>query len=169
MPSIQKKICLLGDFAVGKTSLVRRFVEDIFEDKYLSTIGACVSRKIVTVCKSPVTLLIWDLAGEEKFTQVMTSYYRGAAGAILVCDLTRAETFPSLKDYAQSFWRVNPHTPLVVVGNKVDLAEQRSIADVELSDAAGHLDAFWLTSSAKTGENVQWLFEQLGARLLDQP
>lgn len=167
MPSIQKKICLLGDFAVGKTSLVRRFVEDVFEDKYLSTIGARVSRKVVTVRGASVTLLVWDLAGEEKFTQVMTSYYRGAAGAILVCDLTRAETFTSLKDYAQTFWRINPHTPLTVVGNKADLAEQRVIADAELSDAAVQLDAFWLTSSAKTGENVQGLFEKFAARLLE--
>ena len=167
MPSIQKKICLLGDFAVGKTSLVRRFVEGVFEDKYLSTIGARVSRKVLTVRSVPLTLLVWDLAGEERFAGVMNSYYRGAAGGILVCDLTRADTFPSLTDYAQAFWRINPHTPVAVVGNKVDLLEPRVITDAELAELAAQLGAFWLTSSAKTGENVQELFEQLGERLLD--
>ena len=117
---------------------------------------------------APLTLLVWDLAGEEKFSRVMSSYYRGAAAAILVCDLTRADTLPSLKDHAQAFWGVNPHTPVAVVGNKVDLQEQRVIADAELSDVAAQLDAFWLTSSAKTGGNVQELFEALGGRLLDQ-
>jgi small GTP-binding protein len=168
MSSIQKKICLLGDFAVGKTSLVRRFIEGVFEDKYLSTIGARVSRKVLTVRGVSLTMLVWDLAGEEKFAQVMNSYYRGAAGALLVCDLTRADTIPALKDLAQAFWSVNPHTPVVIVGNKVDLLEQRVITDAELAEVAAHLDAFWLTSSAKTGENVQELFEQLGERLLDQ-
>ncbi len=168
MSPIQKKICLLGDFAVGKTSLVRRFIEGVFDDKYLSTIGARVSRKVLTVHGVPLTLLVWDLAGEEKFARVMHSYYRGAAGAILVCDLTRAETFPSLKDYVQAFWGVNPRAPVVVVGNKVDLLEQRLISDAELAEVAAELNAFWLTSSAKTGENVQGLFEQLGGQLLDQ-
>ncbi|MEJ5311839.1 MAG: Rab family GTPase [Anaerolineae bacterium] len=169
MSSIQKKICLLGDFAVGKTSLVRRFVEGVFDEKYLSTIGAHVSRKVLAVRGVPLTLLVWDLAGEEKFTRVMHSYYRGAAGAILVCDLTRAETFPSLKAHAQAFWSVCPHTPVIVVGNKVDLLEQRVITDAELAEVAAQLNAFWLTSSAKTAENVQELFEQLGGQLLAQP
>lgn len=168
MSPIQKKICLLGDFAVGKTSLVRRFIEDVFDDKYLSTIGARVSRKVLTVRDVPLTLLVWDLAGEEKFARVMHSYYRGAAGAILVCDLTRTDTFPSLQDHAQAFWRVNPHTPVAVVGNKVDLLEQRVITDAQLADIAAQLDAFWLTGSAKTGENVLELFEKLGGRLHDQ-
>lgn len=168
MSPIQKKICLLGDFAVGKTSLVRRFVEGIFEDKYLSTIGARVSRKVLTVGGVSLTLLVWDLAGEEKFAGMMNSYYRGAAGGIIVCDLTRADTFPSVPDYAQAFWHINPQAPLGVAGNKVDLPEQRVITDAELAEVSAQLGAFWLTSSAKTGENVQELFEQLGERLFDQ-
>ena len=167
MSSIQKKICLLGDFAVGKTSLVRRFIEDIFEDKYLSTIGVKVSRKVVTVQGRSVALLVWDIAGDEKFTRVMRSYYRGAAGAILVCDLTRVETLPSLKEYVQTFWQINPQTPVVVVGNKSDLREQCVIAGTALADIAAQLDAPWFTSSAKTGENVPELFHVLTQRLLD--
>ena len=90
MAIIQKKICLLGEFAVGKTSLIRRYVEDKFSDKYLSSIGVKVSRKNVELGDDTVKLLIWDLAGGEDYTQ--SSYLMGAAGALLVCDVTRADT-----------------------------------------------------------------------------
>ena len=166
MPSVQKKICLLGDFAVGKTSLIRRFIEGIFEDKYLSTIGTKISRKVITIQDYTLTLLIWDLAGSEKFSRMMHSYYRGASGAILVCDLTRIETLTTLAGYAEDFWRLNAGTPLVVVGNKVDLVEQRTISDKDLANISAQLDAHWFTSSAKTGENVAAFFRILGQQIL---
>lgn len=167
MPSVQKKICLLGDFAVGKTSLIRRFIEGIFEDKYLSTIGTKISRKVLTVQDKTLTLLIWDLAGGEKFSRIMNSYYRGAAGAILVCDLTRTETLPILSRYAEDFWRVNRKAPLIIVGNKVDLVDQRAISDADLSSLAAQFDTVHFISSAKTGENVEPLFQTLGQRILE--
>ena len=167
MPSVQKKICLLGDFAVGKTSLIRRFTEGIFEDRYLSTIGTKISRKVLSVQDTTITLLIWDLAGGEKFSRVMNSYYRGASGAILVCDLTRKETLSILVRYAEDFWSLNPQTPLVVVGNKVDLVEQRAISTPELTAVAAQLGMVCYTSSAKTGENVETLFQTLGQRMLE--
>lgn len=170
MTVIQKKICLLGDFAVGKTSLVRRFVEGIFEDKYLSTIGAKVDRKTITIPTenqaTTLTLLLWDLAGGEKFDRVMSSYYRGAAGAVLVCDLTRPETLQVLVNYTRDFWSVNPNTPIIVVGNKVDLVEKRAITDDELAALASQHQLPWFVSSAKTGENVETFFQALGQRLL---
>ncbi len=171
MASLQKKICLLGDFAVGKTSLVRRFVEGIFGDEYLSTVGAKVDRKTILIqpdVAQPVelTMLIWDLAGGEKFDRVISSYYRGAAGAILVCDLTRSETLKLLARYAHDFWNVNPQATLVVVGNKADLVEQRAITDEELAAIAAEYHSPWFTSSAKTGENVAKVFHVLGQRIL---
>ena len=170
MTIIQKKVCLLGDFAVGKTSLVRRFVEGIFEDKYLSTIGAKVDRKTIAIQTESqatnLTLLLWDLAGSEKFDRVMSSYYRGAAGAVLVCDLTRLETLRAVANYTRDFWSVNPRTPIVVVGNKVDVVEKRAISDEELASAAGQYQLPWFVSSAKTGENVEIFFQALGQRLL---
>ena len=90
MSAVQKKVCLLGDFAVGKTSLIRRYVEDRFDDKYLSTIGVKISRKIVQRPDYALTLLIWDLAGGDDINQLSRRYLLGAVGAILVCDLTRA-------------------------------------------------------------------------------
>ncbi len=173
MTVIQKKVCLLGDFAVGKSSLVRRFVEGIFEDKYLSTIGAKVDRKIVSLQTESqatnLTLLLWDLAGGEKFDRVMSSYYRGAAGAVLVCDLTRPETLQAMVNYTRDFWSVNPRTPIVIVGNKVDLVEKRAITDDELAAVAGRYQLPWFVSSAKTGENVEFFFQALGQRLLVIP
>lgn len=170
LQSVQKKVCLVGDFAVGKTSLVRRFVEGIFEDKYLSTIGTKVSRRIITLEQAgrsvELTLLLWDLAGGEKFDRVMASYYRGAAGAILVCDLTRPETLEALLGYADNFWNINPNTPLVLVGNKVDLVEQRVVTDQDLATLAGRCRAPWFTTSAKTGENVELAFRLLGEHII---
>ena len=91
--TISKKICLLGDFAVGKTSLVQRFVYALFDDKYISTIGVKVSRKTVVLPREDevveLTLMLWDLAGSEEFGRVRASYLRGAVGAVLVCDVTR--------------------------------------------------------------------------------
>ncbi len=164
--AIQKKVCLLGDFAIGKTSLIRRFVEGRFDESYLSTIGTHISRKPLNIGGQELVLLIWDLAGGDKFSPVMASYYRGAAGALLVCDLTRPETLTILERYAQDFWHVNPQTPLVVVGNKVDLVDQRRISDEELAIFAQTLSAPWYTSSAKTGVNVETCFMTLGKLIL---
>jgi small GTP-binding protein len=163
---LTKKICLIGDFAVGKTSLVRRFVEGQFNEGYLSTIGVRVSRRIIEIAgDSPahVTMMVWDTAGGEPFGSVTQSYYRGASGAILVCDLTRSETLASLTRYAQEFRGVNPGTPLVLVGNKVDLAGQRAISDEQIGAAAGAYGAAWFLSSAKTGASVEQAFQSLGS------
>ncbi|HHN94384.1 MAG TPA: GTP-binding protein [Anaerolineae bacterium] len=171
MPLLQKKVCLLGDFAVGKTSLVRRFVYDRFDDKYISTIGVKVSRKSLIVPHDGGTvrmnMLLWDMAGGEDFSHVHASYLRGAAGAILVCDLTRAETLESMSRYAGDFWSINPTSPLVIVGNKVDLKDMRAITDAELQAVAeSHARSPWFTSSAKTGEHVEELFQALGQLIL---
>ncbi len=161
-PVIQKKICMLGDFAVGKTSLVRRFVEGRFDDRYLSTIGVKVSRRKVALAGGrEVHLLVWDLAGSEEFSGVQSSYLRGAAGALLVCDLTRLSTLDSLAQYAQQMFRVQPRAPLLLVGNKKDLHDAREIEEADLAQTGEKLGIPWFTTSAKTGENVEWAFRKL--------
>jgi small GTP-binding protein len=169
---IQKKICLLGDFAVGKTSLVRRFVEGMFDEKYLSTLGAKVDRKSLVVPKSgdsvKMKLLIWDIAGGEKFSMMVRSYYNGASGAVLVCDLTRPETIASLERYTQDFWNINPNTPVIIAGNKIDLVNEVEEVTAQLADTASRYQASWFVSSAKTGENVETLFQILGQSLLSK-
>ncbi|MEM7033569.1 MAG: Rab family GTPase [Chloroflexota bacterium] len=169
MTTISTKVCLLGDFAVGKTSLVRRFVYDIFEDKYISTIGVKVSRKTIQVPKDDqlvnVTLMLWDLAGSETFDRMRSTYLRGSSGAILTCDLTRPETLDSLKTYAEDLQRVSPKAQLVIVANKADLADQHQITIDQLESAAQNLGAPYFVSSAKTGDQVDKLFGRLGQQI----
>lgn len=159
-----KKICLLGEFGVGKSSLIRRFVESRFDDRYLSTIGVLVSRKSVALDRpAPIdlTMMIWDTAGGEPFSTVVRSYYQGAAGALIVCDLTRAETSAALSDYATNLRAVNPQAQLVLVANKVDLVGQREISDDQLTAVSRHLAAPLVLSSARTGEGVEDAFQLL--------
>lgn len=173
MKAISKKVCLLGDFSVGKTSLVRRFVLNLFEDRYLSTIGVKVSRKTV-VTPGPgdlveLTLMLWDLAGSEEFDAVRASYLRGASGAVLVCDLTRPETLASLTTYADDLRRVSPQAAaLVVAANKLDLVEQRRIGQDELEQAAARFNAPLFLTSARTGDEVEVLFRRLGQLLVGE-
>ena len=102
----QKKICLLGEFAVGKTSLIRRYVEGRFDEKYLTTVGTVVTRKVVAVRGYTVNLLIWDLADGRDFSRSRNLV--GVAGGLLVCDLTRADTLDALRGYAQLINQANP-------------------------------------------------------------
>ncbi len=169
MPRISKKVCLLGDFAVGKTSLVRRFVYNAFEDKYLATIGVKVSRKTVVL---PVrdglvelALLLWDLAGSEEFSAMRASYLRGAAGAILVCDVTRPDTLAGLTAYVDDMRRVAPNAHFVVAVNKIDLPDARlPYAEVDAFAASLHTSCY--LTSAKTGDQVEETFRHLGRLLV---
>lgn len=170
MVKISKKVCLLGDFAVGKTSLVRRFVYDRFDDKYISTIGVKVSRKTVAVPRGDeiveLTMMLWDLAGSEEFDQVRASYLRGAAGAVLVCDLTRPETLDHLYDYAGDFSQVNSGVQLAVAANKRDLTDEIEISPASVETVASDLAAPAYLTSAKTGDDVDDLFRHLGRMLV---
>ena len=170
MRKLSKKVCLLGDFSVGKTSLIRRFVEGSFDERYLSTIGVKVDRKVMPLTTGDgevtLTLMLWDLAGGPDAGPVVPSYYRGAAGAIIVCDLTRPETLAGINKYAKGFRATNPSTRLVLAANKVDLVEARRMGDEELAAVSSDLDAPFFLTSAKTGEQVEALFQELGALIL---
>lgn len=169
MHSVQKKICLLGDFAVGKTSLIRRFVEGRFDDRYLSTIGVKISRKTLTRDDYLLNLLIWDLAGGDDFSKASASYLRGAAGALLVCDLTRAATLDTLTDYAQQLRELDETAVLVLVGNKADLHDERQISDDALAAAAETFAAPYLLTSALTGHHVEDAFHHLAEAIEKTP
>ncbi len=162
---IQKKICLLGDFAVGKTSLTRRFVEGRFDDRYLSTIGVKISRKPVEMSEYTLNLLIWDLVGGADFSKSMVTHLRGSVAAIIVCDLTRRETLDAYQFYAGQMRAVNPDAVLVFAGNKFDLVDKRMISNDELQVFSRQLNGRYLNTSAKTGFQVetafQWLAEQI--------
>lgn len=165
MRTVQKKVCLLGDFAVGKTSLIRRFVEGRFDDKYLSTIGVKISRKSLARPDHVLNLLIWDLAGGEDYSKMGAHYLRGAVGALLVCDLTRPETLALLPTYAQQLRALKPDAALVLAGNKLDLHEAQQISEAALAAAADELGAPYILTSAKSGAFVEDAFHQLAAQI----
>ncbi len=170
MRKLSKKVCLLGDFSVGKTSLIRRFVEGSFDERYLSTIGVKVDRRVMQMTTGDgdvtLTLMLWDLAGGPDAGPVVPSYYRGAAGAVIACDLTRPDTLAGVSKYAAGFRATNPKAHLVLAANKVDLVEERRMSDEELAAVSTDLDAAMFLTSAKTGEQVEIMFQELGTRLL---
>ncbi len=165
MPTIQKKICLLGDFSVGKTSLVRRYVEGRFDDKYLSTIGVKISRTVLQRHDYTLKLLIWDLAGGEDFAELSRRYLLGAAGALIVCDLTRTETLTALAHYAQQMRLRDSKAAIVLVGNKLDLVEEPGRYERLLETIAQTTNSRWLLTSAKTGEQVEQSFIYLADQI----
>ncbi len=170
MLSISKKVCLLGDFAVGKTSLVRRFVYNAFDDKYISTIGVKVSRKTVALpCGSEVAelnMLLWDIAGNQQLERMRTSYLRGAAGALLIADLTRPQSFKKLIAYADDLRLLNPTAHFVLGANKVDLSAQVQVVPEYVARWAERLNAPYYITSAKTGEGVEAMFRHMGSLLI---
>jgi small GTP-binding protein len=166
MATIQKKVCLLGDFAVGKTSLVRRYVEGRFDDKYLSTIGVKISRRTLEVGSDTLNMLLWDLAGGDEFSTVESGYLRGAAGALVVCDLTRRETITSYQRYSQQLRAANPSAVIAFLANKVDLTLERVVSDADLDAICVHLDGPCYLTSAKSGQGVEAAFAHLGQMLL---
>lgn len=170
MTIITKKICLLGDFNVGKTSLVRRFVEDKFSDRYLSTVGVKVSRKSVEMKTNTdnhqVNLLVWDLEGNTKFKSITPSYLKGASGSIIVADLTRAETFNNLNQHIKLFIEVNPHAVIIIALNKADLMPQEKLSQIIEncnSNKFNHAERILgiYSTSAKMGDNVVKIFDKL--------
>jgi small GTP-binding protein len=162
---IQKKIALLGAAGVGKTSLVRRFVDSLFDDKYLTTIGVKVDKRPVRVGGDEVNLVIWDVAGAEEHFSVPTSYIRGAAGYLLVADGTRPATFDTAAAIVEQIERDLGPLPFIVVVNKKDLVDAWR-ADGPAIDALAPRSLGVLHSSAKTGEAVEEAFQQLANALV---
>ena len=169
MEIIQKKVCLMGDFAVGKTSLIRRFVEGQFQDRYLSTIGVSISRKTIQRDHHRLNLLLWDLAGGDEFVNYQTSYLRGAAGALVVCDITRKETLKDLARYAEQIRKVNPDSCLVFLANKVDLEDRFEIESSDLTMLASTWNCPFVLTSAKTGQQVDEAFHLLAEQVEPSP
>lgn len=163
MTVIQRKVCLLGATAVGKTSLVRRYVESLFSEKYQATIGVKIDRKLVDVGDTQVSLLLWDLQGEDDFNRVRSSYLRGAAGLIYVADATRPETVDTAKRIQQGAIETIGDVPSVFLVNKSDLEAQVSDADLE---GRGPAAVARFRTSARTGDLVDDAFAALVRALM---
>ncbi|MDG6220175.1 MAG: GTP-binding protein [Candidatus Thermoplasmatota archaeon] len=167
MASIVRKICLLGDGAVGKTSLIRRFVYDEFSDEYLTTFGTKVTKKVIDIGDTKLTLMIWDILGQKQHARLHSAYYQGATGAMVVCDLTRRETFANMDDWISSFSRVAGQRPIVLLGNKCDLEGYVTVGESALEKKCKKYDASHLLCSAKTGQNVEEAFQEIASRLIE--
>ena len=172
MLEITYKTCLLGDFSVGKTSLIKRFVENKFSDEYLSTIGVKISRKSLAIKtdirESKVNLLLWDLEGKTKFKSITPSYLKGAKGGIIVGDLTRSDTVKNIHKHIKLFLEINQEGVIIVALNKADLIPEEKLAKMIQSYSFNSYERVIETyiTSAKTGDQVSSLFEQLSSRLI---
>ncbi len=173
-PDLRKiKICLIGDVGVGKTSLVRRYVLDQFNDKYIATIGTKVTKRNVKV-KNPATseeetavLLIWDIMGQPSFREILReAYFYGAQGGLCVCDITSRDSFNELRYWIKAMTATAGPVPMVVLGNKSDLKEKRDVTAEELADFAGKFNASAMLTSAKTGENVEKAFSSVVEKVM---
>ena len=163
---IKKKICLLGAFGVGKTSLIRRFAHSIFDEKYHSTIGLRLDKKTVNVGDEEVLLMIWDVAGEEEFSKIPQSYYAGASGCLFVADGTRADTLSTLDRIRERvFAQLGSELPSVILLNKADLEAEWQVGE----EPFGEIDTAgipYLRTSAKSGEGVERAFALIAEQVL---
>jgi small GTP-binding protein len=163
-PALQKKVCVLGGFSVGKTSLIRRYVQSIFSETYITTVGVKIDKKTLDLAGRLVSLILWDVAGEDDMASFRMTYLRGAAGYLLVADGTRPSTLDvalSLRDRVEAAYGPLPCALLV---NKNDLTDQWTIdgADLESLRQKG----WWVRpSSARTGEGVEDAFKDLAVRV----
>ena len=162
---IQKKVCLLGSFAVGKTSLVAQFVHSHFSEKYLTTLGVKIDRKSVDLDGIDVQLLLWDIHGDDQFQKVRSSYLRGAAGYLLVVDGTRPETLGTAELLHGLARAEAGQVPFVPVVNKCDLLDRWHLDSAGMSRLAAGGWQF-VETSAKTGQGVDAMFDQLARQLI---
>jgi len=162
---IQKKICMVGVFATGKTSLVKQYVFSMFSEKYHSTVGVKIDRKRVTVGDTVVNLVLWDLAGRDGFEDVQTSYLRGASGILFVVDGTRRETFDQVFELQQICVGAIGEVPSLVAINKCDLTDDWQLNE---NDYERLTEKGWkhFVTSAKNGDGVETAFMWLAAETL---
>ena len=162
---IKKKICMLGAFAVGKTSLTKRFVESIFSEKYHTTLGVKVDKKVVTVKGEDMNLLIWDIHGEDEFLEIRSYYLNGSSGYILVADVTRQDTLARALKIKKMADETVGDIPFILALNKVDILLDWDIDEDDVKKLEAEKWKIFRTS-AKTGENVETMFYELSRLML---
>ncbi len=164
---MKAKVCLVGEHAVGKTSLIRRFVLDEFDDRYIVTLGAKVSKKEISL-QTPhgvpvhMDMTIWDIMGSKGFRELLReAYFHGAQGILATCDITRYETLEDLDSWVESVFRTVGEIPVVFAINKSDLKDQSAFGEEQIKLATEGFDSPFFYTSARTGENVEGLFRAL--------
>jgi small GTP-binding protein len=162
--TLQRKICMLGGFSVGKTSLVKRYVESVFSETYLTTVGVKIDKKTVELIDRIVHLILWDIAGEDDISSLRMSYLRGSAGYVLVADGTRPSTLEVALSLNRRVEADFGPLPFALLLNKHDLTEQWAIGEAACEEL--RQKGWWVrSSSARTGEGVEEAFADLAARI----
>jgi small GTP-binding protein len=164
----KKKVCLLGSYGVGKTSLVARFVHSMFADKYHTTVGVKIDKKVLTIEDEEITLMLWDMAGEEEGALVKLNQVKDASGYLLVVDGTRSKTLDIARSIQQRVEKEVGVRPFLMLVNKADLRETWEIPDSTWEELGA---AGWtvLETSAKSGQHVEEAFLTLAGRMLQAP
>jgi small GTP-binding protein len=166
---MMKKMCVIGEAAAGKTSLIRRFVVDKFDDKYIVTIGTKTSKKILSIRDGNVNvslkLMIWDILGQSHFDKLKESAFKGSNGAFIVLDLTRKETLQAFDKWLESLYNIVPNIPVIVLANKNDL--EPKFTKEEIEESLNKYGFPYFLTSAKTGENVDNAFYTIGKMMID--
>ncbi len=172
--NIKSKICLVGEEAVGKTSLIHRFVHNVYDESYIRTLGAVAAKKTIdldSVLGRPfrVDMTILDIMGKRKFLDLFQeAYFHGARGILAVADLTRRPTLDALRDWIEGVESVVGKVPILLVANKADLADRAEYGPREAEAAAESFGGESVVTSAKTGENVEEAFRRLATRIVDR-
>jgi small GTP-binding protein len=161
---VRYKIILFGSASVGKTSVVERFINNRFEDEYLSTLGYNVYEKIILYGSNEISLMIFDIGGQERFRELRKKYAEGADCAFIMYDITNAESFAEVENWVSDLREFAGPIPFILIGNKADLAQRQISTEAAqtLSSKIGALDFF--ETSAKTGHGVENAFVQLARK-----
>ena len=160
------KLVFLGDIYVGKTSIINRFMYESFDNNYQATIGIDFLSKTLYLDDRTVRLQLWDTAGQERFRSLIPNYIRDSSVAVIVFDITNKQTFINCEKWVEDVKNERGNDAVVVlVGNKIDKAEERTVSREEAETKAKSLDAFYIETSAKTGDNVKQLFKQIATTL----
>ena len=174
---IKVKVCLIGEAAVGKTSLIRRYVLDEFDDGYITTLGAKISKKELQLPMPGeegvlnMDMLIWDIMGEKRVRDLLReAFFLGTQGIIAVCDLLRYSTLRAIDEWVESVFQVAGPVPVIYAINKSDLRDEAImlVGEREVDEYAVAFDSPYYFTSAKTGENVEPVFYTLGEKVLEK-
>lgn len=171
---MKAKVCLVGEQAVGKTSLVRRFVLDAFDDSYIATMGAKVLKRDIEVSDETygnllVNLVIWDIMGNKSFRDLFKeAFFQGAQGLIAVCDVTRRATLGELENWIKAVSKVAGDIPVQILANKVDLVDDTEVAEEDIKEFSDRMDSTYVMTSAKTGKNVEDSFDIVARKIIDK-
>ena len=165
------KIILIGSSSVGKSSILRRYIQKVFNDVYSCTLGVDFFMKTIDVGEKSIKLQLWDTAGTEKFRSITTGYYRGANAAFVVFDLTSKPTFDCLSEWIENYYKYsNPYSEknVVLIGNKSDLIEKREVKEEEIDSFAKDNNIKYFETSAKDGKNIDESFYYIAEKLIEQ-